>query len=113
MKFPPPFFEKFHCPGGRDISTQTTVILEDNVIKEKFVDYDINILYWVSLFHDIGKHQKMHKIYEKDYIYGILDKMHPFKNIILFIEIIFEKNLFKIAEDDIIILKKNLKNLKK
>ena len=88
-------------------------ILEDNIIKEKFVDYDINILYWVSLFHDIGKHQKMHKIYEKGYLYGILDKMHPFKSIILFIEILFEKNLFKITEEEIIILKKNLKNLKK
>ena len=55
----------------------------------------------------------MHKIYQKDYIYGILDKIHPFKSIILFIKILFEKNLFKIAEDDIIILKKNLKNLKK
>ena len=70
-------------------------ILEDNIIKEKFVDYDINILYWVSLFHDIGKHQKMHKIYEKDYLYGILDKMHPFKSIILFIEILFEKIYLK------------------
>jgi len=88
-------------------------ILEDNIIKEKFVDYDINILYWVSLFHDIGKHQKMHKIYEKDYLYGILDKMHPFKSIILFIEILFEKNLFKITEEEIIILKKKFKKFKK
>ena len=88
-------------------------ILEDNIIKEKFVDYDINILYWVSLFHDTGKHQKMHKVYEKDYLYGILDKMHPFKSIILFIKILFEKNLFKITEEEIIILKKKFKKFKK
>ena len=43
--FPPPFFGKFHCPGGRDISTQTTV--NSNSIKlnykNKDYSYDINL----------------------------------------------------------------------
>ena len=87
-------------------------ILEDNIIREKFVDYDINILYWVSLFHDIGKHQNMHKIYEKDYLYGILDKMHPFKSILIFIETLLEKKLFKISEEELSILKNKYENFK-
>ena len=87
-------------------------ILEENIIKEKFFGYDINILYWVSLFHDIGKHQKMHKIYEKDYIYGILDKMHPFKSIILFIEILLEKKLFKISEEELTVFHKKFEEFK-
>ena len=88
-------------------------ILEEDIIKKKFVDFDINILYWVSLFHDIGKHQKLHKILEKDYLYGILDKMHPFKSILLFIEILLEKKLFKISDEEMVILKNKFKNFKK
>ena len=88
-------------------------ILEEDIIKNKFVDFDINILYWVSLFHDIGKHQKLHKILEKDYIYGILDKMHPFKSILLFIETLLEKKLFKISDEEMVILKDKFKNFKK
>jgi len=88
-------------------------ILEEDFIKNKFVDFDINILYWVSLFHDIGKHQKLHKVLEKDYIYGILDKMHPFKSILLFIETLLEKKLFKISDEEMVILKDKFKNFKK
>ena len=87
-------------------------ILEKSIIKEKFVDYDINILYWVSLFHDIGKHQNMHKIFEKDYLYGILDKMHPFKSIIIFIEILLEKKLVKITEEESLIFNKKFEDFK-
>ena len=79
---------------------------EKNVLKKYLVDYDINILYWVTLFHDIGKHQKMHKIYEKDYVYGILDKMHPFKSILLFMEVLLEKKLFKISDEEYLVLNK-------
>ena len=80
--------------------------LEKEVLKKYLDDYDINILYWVSLYHDIGKHQKLHKIYEKDYVYGILVKMHPFKSILIFIESLFEKKYFKISDEEYIILKK-------
>ena len=39
----------------------------------------------------------MHKIFEKDdYIFGTLDKLHPFKSIILFIETLIEKKLASI-----------------
>ena len=79
---------------------------EKNVLKKYLVDYDINLLYWVTLFHDIGKHQKMHKIYEKDYVYGILDKMHPFKSILLFMEVLLEKKLFKISDEEYLVLNK-------
>ena len=80
--------------------------LEKEKLKTYLDDYDINILYWVSLYHDIGKHQKLHKIYEKDYVYVILDKMHPFKSILLFIESLLEKKYFKISDEEYIILKK-------
>ena len=87
-------------------------ILENSMIKEKFVDYDINILYWVSLFHDLGKHQNMHKVLEKNYLYGILDKMHPFKSIIIFIEILLEKKLFKITDEELLIFNKKFEDFK-
>ena len=48
----------------------------------------------------------MHKIYEKDYVYGVLDKMHPFKSILIFIEALLEKKLFKISDDELIVLNK-------
>ena len=64
----------------------------------------MNILYWVSLFHDIGKFQKMHKIYEKDYVFGIMDKMHPFKSILIFIETLLERHLFKISDEELLTL---------
>ena len=77
---------------------------EKEILKKHFVDYDINILYWTTLFHDIGKHQKLHKDYEKGYIFGILDKMHPFKSILLFIETLIKKKLFKISDEEYIVL---------
>ena len=76
------------------------------MLTKYLVDYDINILYWVTLYHDIGKHQKLHKIYEKDYVYGVLDKMHPFKSILIFIEALLEQKLFKISDDELIVLNK-------
>ena len=79
---------------------------EKEMLKKYLVDYDINILYWATLYHDLGKHQKLHKIYEKDYVYGVMDKMHPFKSILLFIEDIFEKKLFKISDEELLILNK-------
>jgi hypothetical protein len=79
---------------------------EKEMLTKYLVDYNINILYWVTLYHDIGKHQKLHKIYEKDYVYGVLDKMHPFKSILIFIEALLEKKLFKISDDELIVLNK-------
>ena len=67
--------------------------LEKEVLNNKVVDYDMNILYWVTLYHDIGKFQNLHEIYEKDYIYGTFDKMHPFKSIIIFIQSLKEKKI--------------------
>ena len=78
--------------------------LEKELINKQIVEYDMNILYWVTLFHDIGKFQKMHKIYEKDYAFGIMDKMHPFKSILLFIETLLERHLFKVSEEELLVL---------
>ena len=78
--------------------------LEKELINKQIVEYDMNILYWVTLFHDIGKFQKMHKIYEKDYAFGIMDKMHPFKSILIFIETLFERHLFKVSEEELLLL---------
>ena len=66
--------------------------IEKEVLNNK-VDYDMNILYWVTLYHDIWKFQNLHEIYEKDYIYGTFDKMHPFKSIIIFIQSLIEKKI--------------------
>ena len=85
---------------------------EKEKINKYFVNYDINILYWTTLFHDIGKHQKLHKIFEKNYIFAILDKMHPFKSILLFIETLIEKKFFKISEKELLILNNKYKEFK-
>jgi hypothetical protein len=78
--------------------------LEKDLINKQIVEYDMNILYWVTLFHDIGKFQKMHKIYEKDYAFGIMDKMHPFKSILIFIETLLKRNLLKVSEEELLTL---------
>ena len=85
---------------------------EKEIIKKYFVAYDINILYWATLFHDIGKHQKLHKDYEKGYVYGILDKMHPFKSILLFIETLIEKKIFKFSEGEYLVLNEKYQKFK-
>ena len=59
-----------------------------------FSEYDKNILYWTILFHDIGKHIYMNPIIKEKNIKNMADKTHPFKSIIIFLNIIFEKNLF-------------------
>ena len=86
---------------------------EKEKINKHFIDYDINILYWATLFHDIGKHQKLHKIFEKNYIFAILDKMHPFKSILLFFETLIEKKFFKISDEELFTLKNKYKAFKK
>lgn len=86
--------------------------LEKEIINKQIVEYDMNILYWVTLFHDIGKFQKMHKIYEKDYVFGIMDKMHPFKSILIFIETLLEKHLFKASEEELLRLNKKFNEFK-
>ena len=85
---------------------------EKERIKKYFVDYDINILYWATLFHDIAKHQKLHKIFEKNYIFANLDKMHPFKSILLFIETLLEKKFFKISDEELLVLNNKYKIFK-
>ena len=62
--------------------------------KEKLNDYDKNILYWTILFHDVGKFHEMNTIYKEDYSRNkFVDKVHPFKSAIIFIQTALKKNL--------------------
>ena len=91
------------------------LLMADKYIKKisnhKFSDYDKNILYWTILFHDMGKHMNIHpSINEKIGKYKG-DKTHPFKSTIIFLNLMFEKNLFYYPNDnyknDLIHLYKN------
>jgi CRISPR/Cas system-associated endonuclease Cas3-HD len=62
--------------------------------KAKLNDYDKNILYWAILFHDVGKFHEMNTIYKEDYSRNkFVDKVHPFKSAIIFIQTALKKNL--------------------
>ena len=60
------FFQRVRLYIDIDLFCYILTQFEKEIIKKYFVDYDINILYWAKLFHDIGKHQKLNKDYEKD-----------------------------------------------
>ena len=62
--------------------------------KDKLSDYDKNILYWIILFHDIGKFHEMNTIYKEDYSKNkYIDRAHPFKSAIVFIRTMINKKL--------------------
>jgi hypothetical protein len=62
--------------------------------KDKLSDYDKNILYWAILFHDVGKFHEMNTIYKEDYSKNkFMDKAHPFKSAIIFIQTVINKKL--------------------
>lgn len=71
-----------------------------NNIGDKFSEYDKNILYWTILFHDLGKHMNMNTIIKEKILHNCGDKTHPFKSIIIFLNLIFEKNLFYFPNDN-------------
>ena len=74
------------------------LILADKYIQnfsgKLFSEYDKNILYWTILFHDLGKHMNINPLIKEKINKNINDKTHPFKSIIIFLNIFFEKNLF-------------------
>ena len=60
----------------------------------------IMIKIYYILFHDLGKHMKKHpSINEKKGKYRG-DKTHPFKSTIIFLNLMFEKNLFYFQNDN-------------
>ena len=74
------------------------LILADKYLEKfskiKFSEYDKNIIYWTILFHDLGKHKKMNPLIEEKIYKYSADKTHPFKSIIIFLDLAFDKNLF-------------------
>ena len=69
--------------------------------KENLNDYDKNILYWAILFHDVGKFHEMNTIYKEDYSKNkFIDKSHPFKSGIIFIQTALKKNLIFFKDEN-------------
>ena len=66
----------------------------------KIGEYDKNILYWTILYHDLGKYMKMNPLIEEDIEKYSYDKTHPFKSIIIFLNSIFQHNLFYYPNDE-------------
>jgi hypothetical protein len=75
-------------------------IIEKEFVNKHFFDYDINIIYWTILFHDIAKFKKMHPTKEKNHFFSSTDSMHPYKSAIIFIDTLLEKKLIEMSEDE-------------
>ena len=62
--------------------------------KVQLSDYDKNILYWAILFHDVGKFHEMNTIYKEDFSNNkFVDRAHPFKSAIIFIQTAINQKL--------------------
>ena len=71
------------------------------VNKYKLNEYDKNILYWTILFHDVGKFHEMNTIYKEDYSKNkFVDKAHPLKSGIIFIQTALNKNLIFFKDEN-------------
>ena len=88
-------------------------IIEKEFAYKHFVDYDINIIYWAILFHDIGKYICMHPILEKDYDFNGGDKMHPYKSALIFIDTLLNKKLINLDEKNMDIFQNKYLEFKK
>ena len=76
-------------------------MVDEFIKKDKLSDYDKNILYWAILFHDVGKFHEMNTIYKEDYSKNkFMDKAHPFKSVIVFIQILIKKNLLFFKDEN-------------
>ena len=88
-------------------------VIEKEFVNKHFVDYDLNIIYWAILFHDIGKFIKMHPIYElKITLKKKVDRMHPYKSAIIFLDTIIEKKLVNLNQKDLDIFCQNFTKFK-
>ena len=88
-------------------------IIEKEFVYKHFVDYDINIIYWTILFHDLGKHIGIHPDLEKNYIFESGDKMHPYKSAILFIDNLIKKKLTNLDKQNLNIFIEQFSNFQK
>lgn len=88
-------------------------VIEKEFINKKLVEYDINIIYWAILFHDIGKYINMHPVLEKNYSFEAGDKMHPYKSALIFIDTLLDKKLIFLNESNIEIFNKKYSEFKK
>ena len=88
-------------------------VIEKEFVNKLFVEYDINIIYWAILFHDIGKFIKMHPILEKSNSFTKGDRMHPYKSALIFIDTLLDKKLIKIEQKELDIFCEKYSKFKK
>jgi hypothetical protein len=91
-------------------------VIEKEFVNKYFVEYDLNIIYWAILFHDIGKYIKMHPIYEQknSFTKGIKgDKMHPYKSALIFLDTLINKKLINLNQKDLDIFCEKFTKFKK
>ena len=86
-------------------------VIEKEFVYKHFVDYDINIIYWVILFHDLAKFICIHPD-EKNDKFASRDYMHPYKSSLLFIENLIEKNRINLDKQNLDIFKEKYNNFK-
>ena len=81
----------------KKVKSHTIIFLfmvNEYIKKNNLSDYDKNILYWAILFHDMGKFHEMNKYYKEDFSENVfIDKAHPFKSIIVFIQTLITNKL--------------------
>ena len=75
-------------------------VIEKEFVNKHFFEYDINIIYWAILFHDIAKFINMNPICEKKMFFGGTDSMHPYKSAIIFINTLLDKKLIEISDEE-------------
>ncbi len=87
----------YYCNSlDKKVKSHTIIffMVDEFINRDKLSDYDKNILYWAILFHDVGKFHEMNTIYKEDYSKNkFIDKAHPFKSAIIFIQTIINKKL--------------------
>ena len=88
----------------KKIKSHSTIFLymvNEYIKKDKVNNYDKNILFWTILFHDIGKFHVMNKFYKEDYSRNkFIDKSHPFKSAIIFIQTLLNQKLIYFKDEN-------------
>lgn len=76
--------------------------------KNRLSEYDINILLWTMLFHDICKYVTLNKSLNENFSQNpeVNDPAHPFKSAALSLRLFFENNFFELTDYN----KKNKEN---
>ena len=69
-------------------------------LSKKISSYDENILFWTILFHDLGKYMYMNPYFKEYLDFNYYDKTHPFKSVLIFLDCVFEHDLFFYPDDN-------------